>query len=42
MKPSLIKKIMATNEDQLNFEEINKIRKATKGCLTILKDKINS
>ncbi len=32
---------MATNEDALDWEEIDKIRKATKGCLTILKEKIN-
>ena len=41
-KPSMSKKQLATNEDILNWEEINKIRKATKGCLTILKEKINS
>jgi hypothetical protein len=33
---------MSTNEDTLDWDEINTIRKATKGCLTILKDKINS
>ena len=27
---------------QLKWEDINKIRKATKGCLGILKDKINT
>lgn len=32
---------MGTNEDSLNWDEINKFRKATKGCLLILKDKIN-
>ncbi len=33
---------MASNEDALNWDAINKIRKATKGCLTILKERINS
>lgn len=32
---------MSTNEESLNWDQINKIRKATKGCLSILKDKIN-
>ena len=33
---------MVTNEDQLDWNLINNTRKATKGCLTIMKDKINS
>jgi hypothetical protein len=33
---------LATNEDAFNWEEINKIRKATKGCLIIMKDRINA
>lgn len=42
MRPAQSKKQLATNEDALNWEEINKVRKATKGCLTIMKDKINA
>lgn len=33
---------MASNDDALDWDAINKIRKATKGCLTILKERINS
>lgn len=40
-KPNLSKKQLQTNEDALNWEDINAIRKATKGCLTIMKDRIN-
>lgn len=32
---------MAMHEDSLNWDEINKYRKSTKGCMLILKDKIN-
>lgn len=42
LKPAASKKQLATNEDALNWEEINKIRKATRGCMTIMKDKINA
>ena len=42
MKPSPSKKQLAGNEDAFNWDEVNKIRKATKGCLTILKERINS
>jgi hypothetical protein len=36
------KKQMASNDDAFDWDSINKIRKATKGCLTILKERINS
>jgi len=36
------KKQMASNDDAFDWDCINKIRKATKGCLTILKERINS
>ncbi len=42
LKPNPTKKQITTNEEALDWEIINSIRKATKGCLTILKDKINS
>lgn len=40
-KPISQKKVLSTNDDKLNWDEINVIRKATKGCLGILKEKIN-
>lgn len=36
------KKTMTTNEESMDWDIINKVRRATKGCLTILKNKINS
>jgi hypothetical protein len=41
-KPSLSKKQLAANEEALNWDDINAIRKATKGCITIMKERINS
>jgi hypothetical protein len=41
-KPNLSKKQLATNEEALNWDDINAIRKATKGCISIMKDRINS
>eukprot|EP00347_Sterkiella_histriomuscorum_P016569 403352695 len=41
LKPNQTKKQLITQEEALDWDLINKIRKATKGCLTILKDKIN-
>ena len=32
---------MASNDDALDWDAITKIRTATKGCLTILKERIN-
>lgn len=40
-KPSMAKKQLAANEEALKWEDINAIRKATKGCITIMKERIN-
>lgn len=40
-KPNMAKKQLAANEEALKWEDINAIRKATKGCITILKERIN-
>ncbi|CDW81565.1 soss complex subunit b1 [Stylonychia lemnae] len=42
LKPAQTKKQLSTSEEQLDWPLVNSIRKATKGCLSILKDKINS
>jgi hypothetical protein len=43
LKPSLSKKQLGgIEEGGVNWEEVDKVRRATKGCLTILKERINS
>ena len=39
-KPAGTKKAMS--EEALNWEEVDRLRKATRGCLAIMKDKINA